>query len=346
MCDPGTSAVSSAGDSAPGHERPAPKPVSREPVSFGDRLSEAALNRSRLCVGIDPHPGLLAQWGLPATVDGLESFTMRCVEAFSTTVALVKPQVAFFESYGSRGFAVLEKAIAALHDAGTLVLADAKRGDIGSTMAAYADAWLGETSPLRCDAVTVSPYTGFGALEPVLDLAEHQGQGVYVLAATSNPEAETVQSARVARSRSSQRRQDHPHDPHRYHSSHGADDGDSVAQHIVDECAARNQLCCRKAGSRFGNIGVVVGATLGLATEGPDTVRTAPDLSALNGPVLLPGVGAQGASADDVRRLTTYVEPLAFPNISRAILKHGPDIGSLQKAVEANAQDYPGMVLE
>lgn len=340
MCVPQPSTSSSAGDSVPAGQEPSEsKYVPRGHSSFADRLAAAALNRSRLCAGIDPHPGLLAQWGLPATVNGLESFTMRCVEAFGTTVALVKPQVAFFESYGSRGFAVLEKAIAALHEAGTLVLADAKRGDIGSTMAAYADAWLGETSPLRCDAVTVSPYTGFGALEPVLDLAERQGQGVYVLAATSNPEAETLQSARIRRSRNSQRQdQRRP--------SHNADDGDSVAQHIVDECAARNQLYRRKTGSQFGNIGVVMGATLGLPTQGSDAVRRAPDLSALNGPVLLPGVGAQGASADDVRRLTTHVEPLAFPNISRAILKHGPDIGSLQRAIEANAQDYPGMVLE
>ncbi|MBY0787728.1 orotidine-5'-phosphate decarboxylase [Corynebacterium parakroppenstedtii] len=337
MCDPKPSTSSSAGDSTPtSREQSVPKHDLGGPVSFGDRLAAAALNRSRLCVGIDPHPGLLSQWGLPASVDGLESFTMRCVEAFGTTVALVKPQVAFFESYGSRGYAVLEKAIAALHEAGTLVLADAKRGDIGSTMAAYADAWLGETSPLRCDAVTASPYTGFGALEPVLDVAERQGQGVYVLAATSNPEAEILQSAQIRRSRSRQRQDD----------SHDAGDGDSVAQHIVDECAARNQVYRRKTGSRFGNVGVVVGATLGLLTEGSEAVRNAPDLSALNGPVLLPGVGAQGASADDVRRLTTHVEPLAFPNISRAILKHGPDIGSLQKAVEANAQDYPGMVLE
>ena len=343
MCDPQSSTSSSAGDSGPaGQQPPVSTHVSRgHDASFGDRLAEAALNRSRLCVGIDPHPGLLDQWGLPATVDGLESFTMRCVEAFGTTVALVKPQVAFFESYGSRGFAVLEKAIAALHEAGTLVLADAKRGDIGSTMAAYADAWLGETSPLRCDAVTVSPYTGFGALEPVLDLAERQGQGAYVLAATSNPEAETLQSARIKRSRGPQRR-----DERRQDDSHNAGDGDSVAQHIVDEGATRNQLYRRKTGSRFGSIGVVVGATLGLPTQGSAAVRKAPDLSALNGPVLLPGVGAQGASADDVRRLTTHVESLAFPNISRAILKHGPDIGSLQKAVEANAQDYPGMVLE
>ena len=337
MCDPKPSTSSSTGDSgAADQEPPVPEHGSRGHESFGDRLAEAALNRSRLCVGIDPHPGLLAQWGLPTTVDGLESFTMRCVEAFGTTVALVKPQVAFFESYGSRGFAVLEKAITAPHEAGTLGLADANRRDIGSTMAAYADAWLGETSLLRCDAVTVSPYTGFGALEPVVDLAEHQRQGVYVLAATSNPEAEILQSARVTRSRN----------PHRSSSSHDADGGYSVAQHIVDECAARNQMYRRKTGSRFGNIGVVVGATLGLATAGSDAARNAPDLSDLNGPVLLPGVGAQGASADDVRRLTTHVEPLAFPNISRAILKHGPDIGSLRKAVEANAQDYPGMVLE
>ena len=140
-------------------------------------------------MGIDPHPHLLEAWGLTVDVDGLRTFTMTCVEAFADTAAMVKPQVAFFERFGSRGFAVLEDALAALREQGCLSLADAKRGDIGSTMAGYADAWLGESSPLRADAVTVSPYLGVGALNPVFDLAEATGRGVFVLAATSNPEA-------------------------------------------------------------------------------------------------------------------------------------------------------------
>ena len=144
----------------------------RKLPSFGERLVAAGAERGRLCVGIDPHPHLLEAWGLSVDVDGLRTFTLRCVEAFGETAAVVKPQVAFFERFGSRGFAVLEEALAGLREQGCLSLADAKRGDIGSTMAGYAQAWLGEDSPLRSDAVTVSPYLGVGALSPVFDLAE------------------------------------------------------------------------------------------------------------------------------------------------------------------------------
>ena len=120
-------------------------------AGFGARLAAATAQRGPLCLGIDPHPELLAAWGLPASPEGLEAFSQTCVSAFAG-FAVVKPQVAFFEAYGSAGFAVLERTIAALREAGVLVLADAKRGDIGTTMAAYAAAWAGE-SPLAADAL-------------------------------------------------------------------------------------------------------------------------------------------------------------------------------------------------
>ena len=135
--------------------------------------------RGPLCLGIDPHPELLSAWGLPVSADGVAAFSDICVEAFAG-FAIVKPQVAFFEAYGSAGFAVLERTIARLQEAGVLVLADAKRGDIGSTMAAYAQAWAGD-SPLAADAVTASPYLGFGSLQPLLDVAAAHGRGVFVL---------------------------------------------------------------------------------------------------------------------------------------------------------------------
>ncbi|MGB3664669.1 orotidine-5'-phosphate decarboxylase, partial [Mycolicibacter algericus] len=153
-------------------------------AGFGARLAAATTARGPLCLGIDPHPELLADWGLPATADGLAAFSDTCVTAFAG-FAVVKPQVAFFEAYGSAGYLVLERTIAALREAGVLVLADAKRGDIGSTMAAYAAAWAGE-SPLAADAVTASPYLGFGSLRPLLDTAAAHRRGVFVLAATSN----------------------------------------------------------------------------------------------------------------------------------------------------------------
>jgi orotidine-5'-phosphate decarboxylase len=244
-------------------------------------------------VGIDPHPDLLSAWGLGVDVDGLARFSELCVDAFGDTVAVVKPQVAFFESYGSAGIAVLERTIAELGEAGTLVLSDAKRGDIGSTMDAYARTWLSEDSPLCSDAVTVSPYLGFGSLAPALESAARTGRGVFVLAATSNPEGAQVQQARVA-------------------------DGRSVAQVVVDECAA-----CNEGADELGSVGVVVGATL---TE-------APDLSALHGPVLMPGVGAQGGTADDVRRLVGDRLGAVVPNVSRDVLRAGPSVADLRAAV-------------
>lgn len=269
-------------------------------MTFGSRLAEAIGLRGPLCAGIDPHPQLLEQWGLPANVDGVAEFADRCVEAFADTVAIVKPQVAFFEAFGSAGFAVLERTIAALRESGTLVLADAKRGDIGSTMNAYARAWLADDSPLVSDAVTVSPYLGFGSLEPAIDLATRSDRGVFVLAATSNPEGAQVQTAE-------------------------AGDGRSVAQVMVDEAAARN------AGAEvLGSIGVVVGATL----------SHAPDLSGLHGPILMPGVGAQGGTADDVRRLAGDALYAVVPNVSREILRAGPGVAALRAAVGSTLEGF------
>lgn len=259
-------------------------------AEFGARLGEARSRRGPLCVGIDPHPELLTAWGLPSTPDGLAAFADTCVQAFAG-FAVVKPQVAFFESYGSAGYGVLERTIAALRAAGVLVLADAKRGDIGSTMAAYATAWVGD-SPLAADAVTASPYLGFGALHPLLDLAAERGRGVFVLAATSNPEGASVQGAVTA--------------------------GRSVAQTVVDDVAAWNRA--RQSGS----VGVVVGATL---TE-------VPDLSDVGGPVLVPGIGAQGGRPDTLVRFGGADLNQLWPTVSREVLGAGPNVDALRAAGE------------
>lgn len=277
--------------------------VARSDATFGERLVAAGRDRGRLCVGIDPHAHLLEAWGLDNTVDGLRTFTQTCVEAFAETAAVVKPQVAFFERFGSQGFAVLERALADLRDASCLTIADAKRGDIGSTMAGYADAWLGETSPLRADSVTVSPYLGIGALAPVFETAERVGGGVFVLAATSNPEAVELQSIT---------------DP----------DGRTIAQRMVDEAATYNAP--HAAAGRPGNVGVVVGATL----------AHPPVLDALGGPVLLPGVGAQGASASDVLAITQAAPELGFANVSRSVLRQGPSVDALRDAVRNQAAEF------
>lgn len=259
-------------------------------TGFGTRLAAATAQRGPLCLGIDPHPELLQAWGLPVSVDGLNAFCDVCVAAFSG-FAVVKPQVAFFESYGAAGYSVLELVIAELRDAGVLVLADAKRGDIGTTMAAYAAAWAGD-SPLACDAVTASPYLGFGSLRPLLDTAAAHDRGVFVLAATSNPEGATVQRALLA--------------------------GRTVAQSIVDSVGAENGA----AGT--GSVGVVVGATL----------NEVPDLSALGGPVLIPGVGAQGGRPDALAGLGGAQPGTLLPAVSREVLRAGPDASAVRAAGE------------
>jgi orotidine-5'-phosphate decarboxylase len=257
---------------------------------FGARLADAISRRGPLCLGIDPHPELLQAWNLPVSAEGLAAFCDICVAAYAD-FAIVKPQVAFFEAYGAAGYAVLERTIAALRGAGVLVLADAKRGDIGSTMAAYAAAWTGD-SPLAADAVTASPYLGFGSLRPLLDSAAAHGCGVFVLAATSNPEGASVQRARAG---------DRP-----------------VAQLIVDEAAAANRELDP------GTVGVVVGATL---TE-------VPDVSALGGPVLGPGVGFPGGRPDALSGLGGAVAGQLLPAVSREVLRAGPGVAAVRTAGE------------
>jgi orotidine-5'-phosphate decarboxylase len=259
-------------------------------TAFGVRLASAIAQRGPLCLGIDPHPELLTAWGLTTDADGLSEFSDVCVQAFAG-FAVVKPQVAFFESHGAAGYSVLERTIAGLREAGVLVLADAKRGDIGSTMAAYAAAWAGD-SPLASDAVTASPYLGFGSLRPLLDTAASHGRGVFVLAATSNPEGAGVQRATV--------------------------DGRTVAQSMVDDVAAENRA------TGMGSVGVVVGATL----------AEVPDLSNLGGPVLVPGVGAQGGRPDALAALGGAAPGTVLPAVSREVLRAGPDVAALRAAGE------------
>jgi orotidine-5'-phosphate decarboxylase len=266
-------------------------------TGFGARLAEAKASRGPLCLGIDPHPELLRAWDLPATADGLATFCDTCVEAFSG-FAVVKPQVAFFEAYGAAGYAVLERTIAALRSARVLVLADAKRGDIGTTMAAYAAAWAGD-SPLAADAVTASPYLGFGSLRPLLETAAAHDRGVFVVAASSNPEGATVQQARF--------------------------DERTVAQLIVDQAAVINKTASHSANpGEPGSVGVVVGAT---------TLKP-PDLSALDGPVLVPGIGAQGGRPEQLAGLGGAAPGQLLPAVSREVLRAGPGVAELRAASE------------
>ena len=267
---------------------------------FGTRLWNAVSSYGPLCVGIDPHSSLLEHWGLADDAAGAERFGRTVVEALAGRVPVVKPQSAFFERFGSAGVIALERTVADARAAGLLVLMDVKRGDIGTTAAAYAQAYLDPASALCADALTVSPYLGFGSLQPFLDAAATHGGGVFVLALTSNPEGPQVQHARAA-------------------------DGRTVAGTMLAAVAAVNA-----GSSPQGSVGVVVGATIGDTTE---------DL-AINGPLLVPGLGAQGGSADDLRRLFGPVARHVLPSVSREILGAGPDLGELADAASRAGDLY------
>ncbi|WP_432496445.1 orotidine-5'-phosphate decarboxylase [Kineococcus gypseus] len=268
---------------------------------FGARLAAAVAAHGPLCAGIDAHPALLAAWGLGDDIAGLERFSRTVVDALAGHVAALKPQAAFFERHGSRGLAVLERVLADARDAGVLTVVDAKRGDVGSTMAAYADAFAGD-SPLAGDAVTASPYLGFGSLRPLLDVAAEHGRGVFVLALTSNPEGAGVQHARDA-------------------------DGRAVARAVAEAAAAEN------AGAQpVGDVGLVVGATVGGAVG-----ELGIDLAAVNGWLLAPGVGAQGATAEDLRTVFGAARGAVLAASSREVLAAGPDPSALRAAARRTA---------
>jgi orotidine-5'-phosphate decarboxylase len=274
-------------------------------TAFGARLRAAMDARGPLCAGIDPHGTLLTQWDLPDSVDGLERFALTAAEALGPAVAAVKPQSAFFERFGARGVAVLERTIEVCREAGALVVLDVKRGDIGSTAQAYADAYLDPSSPIAADAITASPFLGFGSLAPMLDTARKHDAGVFVLALTSNPEGPQFQHAIGA-------------------------DGRSVAGTVLDSLRTANE-----GAAPLGSFGAVVGATIG---DAPGV-----DLD-IGGPLLVPGIGAQGGTADDVRRIFAGVLDTVLPSSSREILGAGPDRAALRAAAEQAAASFAGLV--
>jgi orotidine-5'-phosphate decarboxylase len=267
-------------------------------VPFGDRLAQVFAERGRLCVGIDPHAWLLSDWGLPDSAAGAEAFGRRVVEASAGRAGIVKPQVAFFERFGSAGYAALERVLTDAREAGLLVIADVKRGDLGTSVEAYGQAWLGAGSPLEVDAITVNAYMGVGSLDAVLDLAGAGGKGVFVLSATSNPEAAAIQRAVVAE---------------------GSGAGSTIARAILDDVADRN---LRAGDGPLGSIGVVLGATLDLAGFGIDVAATpAGPLT----PVLAPGFGHQGAQVADLEKLYGGYARGVIVSESRSVLGAGPD---------------------
>ena len=269
-------------------------------MPFGTRLMTAMQDRGPLCVGIDPHPELLAAWGLPDTAESLIAFSDGILDASVGLAAAVKPNSAFFERHGARGIAALEHVLRKAKDLDLLTILDVKRGDIGATMEGYADAYLADGVPLEADAITVSPFLGVGALQPAFDLAEHTGKGVFVLALTSNPEGFSVQHAI-------------------------GPDGVPVATTIARAVAELN------AGARpMGSVGLVVGATVGDAVSALGI-----DLAAVNGPLLAPGVGAQGAGPAEIAAVFGDARPRVLVNQSRGIATAGPIVEKLRGAIYA-----------
>ena len=335
MAEQGTfRAGDDAAASSPAPGAPETSGARRPP--FGTRLRKAMLTHGPLCVGIDPHPALLEAWGLPYSVAGLEKFSLTVVEAAQGHAATLKPQVALYEAFGSAGMAVLERVLKESRDAGVLTIADAKRGDIGSTMAAYATAWLSDDSPLAADSVTLSPYLGFESLRPALDLAHETGRGTFVLALTSNPEGASVQHVggheSVAKTILNAVQHENLRDT-------AAASGNTVAgvTENRDERAPqenRDQIVINGKNNTLGSCGVVIGATVSDALS-----QLAINLQGFNGPILSPGYGAQGADARAVAGVFDQVSGNVLANSSRGVLRHGPDLSALRSAMQRSGDE-------
>ncbi|MGY1552397.1 orotidine-5'-phosphate decarboxylase [Microbacterium sp. A588] len=277
---------------------------------FGERVRAVLSTRGPLCVGIDPHGSLLQAWGLPDSAAGVRDFGLRTVDAAIGRVGLVKPQVSFFERFGSAGFAALEDVLRAARDADLLVIADAKRGDIGTTMDAYAAAWLTPGSPLEADALTVNPYLGIGTLDHTFSLAESHGKGVFVLAATSNPEAHNVQRARTI-------------------ADSGVDVGQTVSGSIIEQVSSRNAQVT--PAGRWASVGFVIGATVEWSDAGISPF-------APPAPILAPGFGAQGAGPADLSARFGDAAAMVIATESRSILSAGFE--ALTATIDSRVAEY------
>lgn len=266
------------------------------PSTFGERLLEAFQTKGQLCVGIDPHKSLLNSWELTDTAHGLREFSLRVLDACVGQVAIVKPQVSFFERFGASGYTVLEELTQAAKASDLLVIADAKRGDIGTTMDAYLDAWFGGMSGLHADALTVSPYLGLGTVSAGFDQFLNAGKGLYSLVATSNPEGASVQMASIQ--------------------------GNTLAGDQWHQLALLNA-----DSTSLGNFGAVLGATLDLDAFGIDRNQ-------LKTPILAPGFGAQGAKLNDAIQIYGSLSRQVAYSVSRSVLLAGPK--EIKSAISAS----------
>ncbi|WP_342375900.1 orotidine-5'-phosphate decarboxylase [Myxococcus stipitatus] len=272
------------------------------PQPFAQRFARLADERSPFCLGVDPSRDLLSKWGLPDTAKGLADFCERIADAAGERVAVVKPQSAFFERHGPEGLQVLQSLMKRFKAAGTLALLDVKRGDIGSTMDAYAETVFGAGSPYDADAATFTAYLGLGALMKTMERARASGACAFIVVRSSNPEGTSLQTSTGA-------------------------DGRGVAQALADGLREFNE----KSGPGVLPAGAVMGATL------PDSDRGV--VERLGGALMLtPGIGAQGAGFDDLKRLFAGREAQVIPTATRSVLEAGPDLASLRSAIERHVE--------
>ena len=267
--------------------------------SFAARLTQAIRVHSPLCVGIDPSAALLKSCGLPDSAEGAFEFGKRVLEAARFELSIVKPQSAFFERFGSAGFKAMEQLVELARRREVLVLLDGKRGDIDTTAEAYAEGYFSASSSLRVDAVTTHAYLGFAALEKFLAVALRGDGGVFVVVRSSNPEGHALQTARLP-------------------------SGETVAEHLGRAITERNR---RATGEAIGPIGAVVGAT---CEDAAASVAGLP-----NAFILAPGVGAQGATIQDVLARMPAARGRVLPNVSRAILANGSSAGEIGTTIRA-----------
>lgn len=263
------------------------------PESFSSKLESSFAQFSQLCIGIDPHAELLTENGFDDNVQSLHTYVFKMLDQLTGVIGIIKPQVSFFERFGSKGFQVLEVLLSEAANRNLLVVVDVKRGDIGSTMQAYTDAWLAKDAPFMCDAITLSPYLGVSSLSSAMSIAAERGKGIFVLAATSNPEAKELQLAKQGER--------------------------TVARIVADEVAELNSAMATSRG-KFGNLGLVIGATIDLNEYGLQNLNQG---DRLRSPILAPGFGFQGARLQDATSLFGDLAGDVIYTISRSALRNG-----------------------
>lgn len=269
------------------------------PSSFGERLVKTFATSGQLCVGMDPSVEQLKQWGLAETAAGVEQFCIQIIDNCVGEIGLLKSQVSFFEQFGSEGFAALERVLVRASEAGLIVIADAKRGDIGSTMDGYARAWLSTEGPFVADAVTVSPFLGAESLDPTITFASSNSKGVFILAATSNPEAKVLQSSISENQR-------------------------SVASNVSSYATGFNK-------ESLGSVGLVIGAQANLVDMDIDPKKL------IHTPILAPGFGAQGAKLSNARSIFGDLAGVTIFSVSRSVAGESP-VGLRERVQSAKAE--------